>query len=136
MGAGIAIVAMSGTAVQADVDAVLAAGADDFVRKPLDFDDLWERVDYAVRKHQQQSKGSTMVTERALGGVAESLRGVPQEELALLASLALEGDISALRESVAALAAQHPQAATALEPIVRAFRYEDLVELCGGGGGS
>lgn len=129
-----AILALSASVFEHDREAVLAAGCDDFVAKPFREAVLFEKL----REHAgvrfvydgggppEPSAGEPRFDDADL---ARRLGSIDGERRAALARAMIEGDVAAASVELARVAEHDPLLAEGLGLLVRAYRFEDVVEL-------
>jgi len=101
------IIAVSAGAGSTDQAQSLAGGADAFLSKPIDFDQLVERIGTLLRlawRHEQAAEAPAAASE-----AAGPLLPPPQEELQVLHRLARMGNMRELRERAVHIAALDPR---------------------------
>jgi CheY-like chemotaxis protein len=101
---GVPIIAVSASASRTDQENILAAGANAFVPKPLDFRRLLEQIGQFLHLtwvHEQPEAGAAPATEPRIPLIAP-----PPEDLEVLYHLALMGNMRDIREWATDLAAR------------------------------
>lgn len=122
------VVALTASAFDEEREKVIAAGCDDFVRKPLDAAELFAvmqrhlglRYVYADDKAEEPP---------AVGLGIEDLRGLPEELTAELGKVALELDSEAALNVIRQIETTHPEIAGRLAGMVASYRFDDLIAL-------
>lgn len=131
-GRQVKIAAVSASAMADESAAIMAAGMDDFVRKPYRPDEIYSCM---ARQLGVQFIYATVAPETPASLAAEtSLQpsdfcDVPAEIRARLRLAALELDPDKLAASLVLLAPLHPELAASIERITQAFRYDELLQL-------
>jgi PAS domain S-box-containing protein/hemerythrin-like metal-binding protein len=121
-GKGVVIAALTASAFQEDRDAILAAGCDDFLAKPVDQDRLFqimgERLQLSYRYAEESSPPAPQT--------ALDLTGLDRELRAAIRQAAEALDAEACRRIVERLRSDHPRTAAALADLVENFRFDRI----------
>ncbi|MEJ2610621.1 MAG: PAS domain S-box protein [Candidatus Thiodiazotropha sp.] len=118
------IAALTASAFDEDREAVLAAGCDAFVRKPLKESELFKvmadllGVQYIYEKIEPETAAPVRL----------ELDGLPAELASALKQAALTLDMDKLGELIDRIESISPQLANALRTVVNEFRFEELLE--------
>lgn len=124
------VIALTASAFEEDRQKVLAAGCDQFVRKPFRDEDIID----ALEKH----LGAAFLYEDA--NLEKAVRKAPAATAATLATLPLEwrhslhqaaarADEETIRELVQQIEAQHGELARELASMVRDFEFDHIIDL-------
>jgi signal transduction histidine kinase/CheY-like chemotaxis protein len=127
-GGDVPIIAMTATAYGDDLDRMLQAGANGYVRKPFLIDEVFDTLKkhLALRYRYAEAKKAEPGADRTMD--LSGLVNVDSEHLAKL-HVALETlDIDAARESVQAIALTHRDLASTLSAYIDGYRLEDLLQ--------
>jgi CheY-like chemotaxis protein len=131
-GGEIKIVALTASAFREDHDEIIAAGCDEVLSKPLDEEQIFATMERQLGVRCRYAEAPAVGS----GAAAADLTWLPaplRQELRQAAQLldveAAEKAIDRIREIDGALAAD-------IEELVRAYRYDRIVALCGGPGES
>jgi PAS domain S-box-containing protein len=128
-GQALAIVAVTATAFNEGRDAIFAAGADAWLRKPYREAELLEAirkligVKYRYAPAPARSGTPLRCAEGTLPGTVSSLPPAIREEMRRAAHIA---DYARLSDLIEALSPEHATAATALQGLADRFAYEEL----------
>jgi signal transduction histidine kinase/CheY-like chemotaxis protein len=129
-GRTVKIVALSASVFKDEQEKILAAGCDDFLRKPFRENELFEMLakHLGVRYRYQESPApapAAQVEPAALRALPDSLRGELTQALLALNTHRIE-------RAVAAIAAQSPALGRGLQSLADDFQYERLLALLEG----
>jgi len=128
-GDAVKIVALSASAFDEDRDAVMATGADDFVRKPVTADDLLTTIGRhleLVYDYAEPGEGGEAVRLGRPPEVAR-LAVVPRRVLEALRRAALRGDDQEIMALIEGLPPDQAELAAVLRPLVARYDW-DAVE--------
>jgi CheY-like chemotaxis protein len=127
----IKIIALTAGAFETDRQQVLDAGCDDFVRKPLDEQEIFETmgkhlgVRYVYEKNDQAVRSTGHVAEK-VDMTPEALAALPNEVLTDLEQAAIEGDVERMPELIEAIRSHSDAVADAVAEFTRQFKYRDI----------
>lgn len=131
-GTQVKIAAVSASAMSDERAAIMAAGMDDFVRKPYRPDDIYS----CMTRHLGLQFMRATVSQEAPEAVMPELHlqptdfsDVPIEIRARLRLAALELDPDKLAAALVLLEPLHPELAAAIERMTQAFRYDELLQM-------
>ena len=128
-GRAVKIVSSSASVFKDDRTQVLAAGADDFVPKPLQFEHVYEclarhlgvRFDYEAAGPAAEDRALLALDHAALATLPPDLRGDLQESLVSL-------DTARIAAAIGRIAGQHPALGDALGQHAGQLRYTDILQ--------
>jgi CheY-like chemotaxis protein len=128
------IIGLSASAFEEQRSAVLAAGCDDFLRKPFQFSDFFDlmRQHIGVRYvYQKDSRGDGAPAERPdrFYLVAESLSKVPDALIKDLHLAVKETNPVKTESAIALIATHHQPLASELSKLATDFRFDVLRDL-------
>ncbi|MEO1352971.1 MAG: response regulator [Cyanobacteria bacterium J06635_15] len=128
-----AIVALTASAFEEKRETVLAAGCDDFVRKPFQehviFDKLANclgvRYQYAPTTSAQEYDS----TDQQVSLTADALAVMPASWIQQLYEAAIQADATLLRQTIEQIPHQHPELIHGLTLKVSHYDYDSIIEL-------
>jgi len=128
------IIALTASAFEEDRQHVLAAGCDDFVRKPLQEADIFDAMSkhlgvqyvYAERQESKVESRKLKVEEML---TPEALVTLPPELLANIEHAVLQGDVEVVNEVIGAIRPSHPAVADALASLADNFAYGEILRM-------
>ncbi|MGM0594129.1 MAG: ATP-binding protein [Pseudomonadota bacterium] len=127
------IIALTASAFEEDRDAVLEAGSDHFMRKPIDTDEVFEVMGrflgVAYRYGHSENPHSHANGEN--GDLSAALKALPATLRQRLGRAAAALDVAASREAIAAIAEYNEPLAQRLTTLTKEYRYDQLARLCG-----
>jgi PAS domain S-box-containing protein len=135
------IIALTASAFEEDRRAVLAAGCDDFVRKPFREAEIFEKltkylgVRFVYEEAAPSAQGASPAKpEGAVAALKECLTGealarLPAGWVAELSQAALQADGGLVLDLVERIRARHAPVAEALASLVRSYRFDAIVKL-------
>ena len=138
------IIALTASAFEEDRKAVLAAGCDDFVRKPFREAEIFDKLaqHLGVRFSYEQVETCTAASslakpEDAVAALRdrltpEALAALPPGWIAEISQAALQADGGLVLELTQQIRAQHTSVADALASLVRSYRFDAIVKLVEG----
>jgi len=133
-----AIVAVTALAFEDDKQRILAAGADDYLSKPFNDEDLFEiigRLTGAVYLHEepaQEEKTSEKADDKAL--MRKTAAALPPELVKLMRAAVENADFYLINELALNLTTQQPLLAKKIQEMAARYQYEALIELFSPGG--
>ncbi|HEY9783693.1 MAG TPA: ATP-binding protein [Leptolyngbyaceae cyanobacterium] len=131
------IIALTASAFDEERAVVLSAGCNDFVRKPLREEVIWEKmtqylgVHYVYEESTQQAVIASQLEEKAERYTlkAESLKVMPPEWVAQLHQAALCTDEKLIFDLIEQIPKDYTPLATALADLVNNFRIDKIIDL-------
>jgi PAS domain S-box-containing protein len=127
-GREVKIVALTASAFQEDRAAVLAAGCDDMVIKPLEEMRLFEVMERLLGlRYQYDAEDAAAIAPPA---VDIDLSALPEALVAELRCAAEKLDMEAARSIATSVALEHKDVARHLEALVNDFRFDLITALC------
>jgi PAS domain S-box-containing protein len=130
-GERIPIVALTASAFEEDRSQVLAAGCDEMVKKPIEENQFFEVIGrtLGLRFEYAEAPPAAPAIVVARSGQLDALAAELRQALAA-AALALDRETT--MEIVGRLRADHPAEARLITELVEGYRYDLLLEQCGG----
>ncbi|MFZ6818415.1 ATP-binding protein [Undibacterium sp. Ji22W] len=126
-GEDVKIVAMTASAFDEDRDAILAAGCDQLLRKPVDQDAMFEIMGELLGLRYEYAEASVVQIPEAI----LDLSGLPLQLLAQLRLASEQLDLESARDLIGLIRQQHSEKiADSLMMIVQEYRFDRLVNLC------
>ncbi|AFY88728.1 hybrid sensor histidine kinase/response regulator [Chroococcidiopsis thermalis] len=129
------IIALTASAFDEERAVVLSAGCNDFVRKPLREEVIWEKmmqylgVRYIYEDTQQAAIPSQLEEKEPYALTAQSLRVMPSEWVAQLHQAALRTDEKLIFDLLEQIPQDYAPMATALADLVNNFRIDKIIDL-------
>ncbi|MEM9818975.1 MAG: ATP-binding protein, partial [Cyanobacteria bacterium P01_D01_bin.6] len=132
----IPIIALTASVFEEDRAAIIAAGCDDFVRKPLQTSIIFEKLAhhlgiqyrYAPQELAPEQPPSTL-TAAAIAQQAESLTQMPPAWIRQLYEAAIQADADAILTLVEQIADDHPTLVQVLTDLTRRFCFDEIINL-------
>jgi response regulator RpfG family c-di-GMP phosphodiesterase len=123
------VVALTASAFEEDRSEVLAAGCDDFLRKPIR-----QALIYAALERHLKLRFRYAETERVAAALDEAdlvtaLRRLPEEQRVALSEHALVLDAQTAAGAIQAIASSEPQLAAALRMLLSEYRFDEILRL-------
>jgi CheY-like chemotaxis protein len=123
-GAETVVIALTASAFEADEATARAAGCDDFLRKPLQlhqvFDKLTERLGVAYLYDDAPLLARVDAT---------ALHGLPAPWLSALEQACLQADVFTVARMIDFVRSQAPQAASVLSDMLEQYNYAAIIDL-------
>jgi signal transduction histidine kinase len=125
------IIALTASAFEEDRQAILAAGCDDVLLKPLQESMLWQKLErhLGVRYLYADEPAPPVIPELSKELAAQALKQMSPEWLAELHRASLEINYAKIRSEIAQLRETHTALAQTLITLVDDYRLDTLVEL-------
>jgi PAS domain S-box-containing protein len=120
------IIALTASAFEEERAAILTAGCDDFLRKPVDAEILFDLMQRYLNVRYVYAANEAPTTDIA----PEIITELPPALRDDLYHAALHLDVENIRALLAQVNASAPQAGAALERLAREYRYDKIQELC------
>ncbi|MCX8016890.1 MAG: hypothetical protein N2690_03145, partial [Rhodocyclaceae bacterium] len=127
-GTEVKIVALTASAFEEDRAAILAAGCDEFVKKPLEAEQLFAVM--ARLRGLRFCYAAAPPSEAPAASLTVDLSDLPAELRAALRDAAERLDVAAARALIVPLRTCHAQQAEALERLIDGYRFDRVIELC------
>jgi len=122
------IVALTASAFREDRAAILAAGCDELISKPVEEDRLFAVMGELLKlgfRHEKEAALPMPVTDATLG-----LSALPESLRAALLAAADSYDAPSLRGLIERMKPDHPQEAAAIDELVYGYRFDEVAGLC------
>ena len=133
-----AIVAVTALAFEDDKQRILAAGADDYLSKPFNDEDLFEIIGrltgaaYLYEEPAPEEKASETADDSTL--MHKTVAALPSELVKLMRAAVENADFYLINELALQLATQQPLLAKQIQGMAARYEYEALIELFSPGG--
>ena len=133
-----AIIAVTALAFEEDKKRILAAGADDYLSKPFDDEDLFEIIGrltgaaYLYEEPAPKERASETADDNAL--MRKTAAALPSELLKLMRGAVENADFYLINELALQLATQQPLLSKQIQEMAGRYEYEALTELFSSGG--
>jgi signal transduction histidine kinase/DNA-binding NarL/FixJ family response regulator len=126
-GAALKLVAMSASVLSFNRDDAFAAGCDDFLPKPFRESDLLAKLALHLSLIWETPADSSAAEPADTPGARRTLDSpLPPALVQTLLDAARRGQVSVLRQTLGELRSAHPDFVAELEPLLAAYRMEDL----------
>ena len=126
------IIALTASVLTDEKVAVLAAGCDDFIRKPFQEEEIFD----AIHKHLGVSFIYEELTSDTEANLSESvplttasITGLPKELLVSLRQALVEGDLEAIASSINQVCLHNKNLGDALQALADQYQFEELLAL-------
>ena len=125
------IIVLSASVFEQDSQAVMAAGCDDFLRKPFQDDEIFAMLEkhlgvrFAHEEHDPSQTSQTAFLD--VNAFTASLANVPSDMLQELARATKQLDIKLMLHIISKIREEHPSAAEMLEQMAKNFEYEEIL---------
>jgi len=130
-GASVKIAALTASAFREDKAAILAAGCDDMVFKPIDANKLFEAMQNLLGLRYRYASPPSAAGETATATASDGdLSDLPEPILAAIRNAAEILDESALRDIVERITPDYPRQAQLIAKIVYEYRFDELTKYC------
>lgn len=132
------IIALTASAFSEDRDAVLAAGCDDFVRRPFRESDIFHKlqqhlgVEYIYEAHATTAARKSAACGLSAGEIKSAVAGLPRRVVDELKTAIELSDMDKMDQTVAAIAVDHAALAKGLKALVDTFQFDRLLAFLDG----
>ncbi|WP_300453001.1 AAA family ATPase [Accumulibacter sp.] len=125
------IIALTASSFEEERAEIIAAGCDDFLRKPFHESDLLAMIERHLGVRYRRAENATTVDAPALTTeqMVAALRAIPDDTLRQFEEAAIRGDMLAITHSLDAMRAAHPALADALRRLTDDFDYGSVASL-------
>ncbi|MEO1402088.1 MAG: AAA family ATPase [Cyanobacteria bacterium J06635_1] len=126
------IIALTASAFEEDRTAILAAGCDDFVRKPLQASVIFEKIAQHLGVQYIYAENDQLFNPQQLTGTAlqaDSLSVMPDEWIKQLHQAAVRVDADVIFQLVAQIPADQAALADVLSDLTHRFCFDEIVDL-------
>jgi signal transduction histidine kinase/CheY-like chemotaxis protein len=128
------VIAVTASAFVEDRDAIFAAGADDFIRKPFNHQELYEKIQAYLGVAYMYGVEDSPSPQVAASSGSQALRPealaiLPGDLVSQMRDAAVKGHIDRLRVLMDDVQNYSPQTAEALRNLAAAYDYETLITL-------
>ncbi|CAK0763036.1 Histidine kinase [Gammaproteobacteria bacterium] len=128
-GAEVKIAALTASAFEEDRAAILAAGCEEMVRKPIEEDHLFEVMARLLRLRFRYEE----VSSESKSAAAADFSILPDELRNTLIQTAEQLDQKAILDLIEPLRATHPTEVQIIASLIQEFRFDRILELCESG---
>jgi signal transduction histidine kinase/DNA-binding response OmpR family regulator len=126
-GAQTKIVALTAHALEEERKEILAAGCDDFIRKPYTYTEILDALTHHLGVRFVYEDDKTPTAEQPLD--ANTLAALPSELLNTLKSALTRIDLGAVNHSIEKIRSLNPSLADALAPVVKDLQFGKILQL-------
>ena len=133
-GERVPIIAVSASVLEDQLKEVMAAGASDFLRKPLREEELYAKLAKHLPfefEYAEDGEGETSMASTAPAELAEELAQLPQDLCDQLVTAARGLDKASLLALMTPLAATAPGVAQRLRTLAESYRFDQIEEMVG-----
>jgi CheY-like chemotaxis protein len=130
-GQQIPIIALTASAFEHERAQILACGCDDFIRKPLNTAEIFDKISRHLAVHFVYKGQTSELTpiDPVLNLTRDTLQGFTSEDLARLNHAAMAANADEALSVIEELRTQEPAIAKELARLVTSFRFDILMEL-------
>jgi CheY-like chemotaxis protein len=132
------IIAVSASALQEDRQVLLGIGADDFIAKPIQEAELFEKIHTHLGVEYVYAEGpaaASAAKEEGTELTAESVAGLGQEITHSMREAVIRADLDQLLAKIQEVEALDPRTARELRRLAEDFQYQKLLDLLRTGSG-
>jgi len=124
------IIAVSASALNENRQELLGIGADDFIAKPIQEVDLFEKIHTHLGvEYVYADEPAAAAQEEAAELTPESLVGWPQDLIDLMRDAVIRADLDQLLAKIQEVEARDPRIAQGLRRLAEGFQYQKLLDL-------
>ena len=124
------IVALTASVLMEQLNEVLNAGSDDFVRKPYNPDEIYDCIAKHLNMRYVYEEESELINQQTLSELGlKDLQGLPDEWLDEFLTTARLGDTAAMLSLTKTLDAEHAETKAKLEHCINEFQLKSLIKI-------
>ena len=135
-GKALKIIAVSASALNENRQALLGVGADDFIAKPIQEAELFQKIHEHLGVEYVYAEGLPAVTAAPEEGTEltpASLAGLPLDLIHKMREAVMTADLDRLLATIQEVEARDPRVARGLRRLAEGFQYQKLLDLLGAG---
>jgi len=126
------IIAVTASAMDENRQALLGIGADDFIAKPIQEVELFQKIhDQLGVEYVYAEEPAAAAPEEAAELTPESLAGWPQDLIQPMRDAVITADLDLLLAKIQEAEARNPRIAQGLRRLAEGFQYQKLLDLLG-----
>jgi signal transduction histidine kinase/DNA-binding NarL/FixJ family response regulator len=124
------IIAVTASAMDENRQELLAVGADDFIGKPFQEEELFEKIQTHLGvEYVYAEPPAAEAQEESAAFTPESLAGLPYGLLHRMREAVLRADLDDLLETISAVESRDPRLARELRRLAQRYEYQNLLDL-------
>jgi CheY-like chemotaxis protein len=126
------IIAVSASALNENREVLLAIGADDFIAKPIQEAELFQKIHAhlgVTYVYAEEPAAPDPTPKEAPELTAESLAGLPEEIIHSMREAVIRADLDNLLAKIQVIEARDPRTAQQLRRLAEGFQYQKLLDL-------
>ncbi len=129
-GANPKIIAVTASALDENRQALLGIGADDFIAKPIQEVELFQKIHAHLGvEYVYAEEPAAAAPEEAAELTPESLAGWPQDLILSMREAVISADLDQLLDKIHQVEARDPRIAQGLRRLAEGFQYQKLLDL-------